>query len=351
MKRSFLTVSHIAFWVVLVSLTALFVGVLSQLSSGNDSEVDYFVKVVLSIFVVPAVFSFYAFYTIVFQRYLQNRKISKTAIYGLGVALTSCVLGHLALYFSIDFNIACLKQSNFISIPIVTSIGLFFGSIALIIKGFITWFKEIKLKEELLEKNHKTEMALVKSQLDPHFLFNTINNIDVLILKNPEEASNYLNKLSDIMRFMLFDTKTNKIPLQKELLYIEKYIELQKIRTANTRYVVYRVDGNPLGKYIAPMVFIPFIENAFKYADNKKIENAITIEITIEEEYVTLKCYNKFSPFKKKRTDSHGLGNELIEKRLKLIYPQQHILNISQENSEYKVKLSIKNEKEQLHHY
>ena len=87
--------------------------------------------------------------------------------------------------------------------------------------------------------------------MDPHFLFNTINNIDVLILKNATKASNYLNKLSDIMRFMLFETKTDKILLSKEIEYIDKYIALQKIRTANSNYVNFRVKGIPNGKTIA----------------------------------------------------------------------------------------------------
>ena len=89
----------------------------------------------------------------------------------------------------------------------MTFIGSICGSVALVIKGFITWYNEIKLKEMLKEKNFEMEMALVKSQLDPHLLFNTINNIDALILKDAVTASDYLNKLSDIMRFILYETK------------------------------------------------------------------------------------------------------------------------------------------------
>ncbi len=119
------------------------------------------------------------------------------------------------------------------------------------------------------------ELALVKSQINPHFLFNTINNIDVLISKDAERASAYLNKLSDIMRFMLYETKPAKIPLPKELTYIEKFIELQKIRTTNEHYVNYSIKGDTANFMIPPMLLISFIENAFKYADNKKVENAI----------------------------------------------------------------------------
>ena len=151
----------------------------------------------------------------------------------------------------------------------------------IIIKGFITWFEEIQVKEALQLKNLSTELDLIKSQLDPHFLFNTINNIDTLLLNSPELASQYLNKLSDILRFMLFETKTDKIPLSKEIAYIEKYIELQKIRTSNSNFVNLAIKGDISNHTIPAMLFIPFIENAFKHVSNKKTDNAINITLEI----------------------------------------------------------------------
>ena len=217
------------------------------------------------------------------------------------------------------------------------------GIPALVVKGFITWFDEIKLKETLQQKNHEIEMALIKSQLDPHFLFNTLNNIDVLILKDATEASNYLNKLSDILRFMLYETKTDEILLRKEIEYIEKYIELQKIRTANANYVRFLVEGNPANITIAPMVFIPFIENAFKHSTNKKIDNAINVQLFITKENILFVCENKFDSNRKVVQESNGLGNDLIQKRLHLIYPDRHQLEIDKKTTLYSVKLTIKN--------
>ena len=145
------------------------------------------------------------------------------------------------------------------------------------------------------------------------------------------------------MRFMLFETKTEKILLSQEIEYIEKYIELQKIRTANSSYVNFSVSGNAAAKKIAPMAFIPFVENAFKHTTNKKIENAIDINIMIEEENIKLICENKFDPNRKTKQESNGLGNDLIEKRLQLIYPQKHRLDISNQNNLYSVFLTINN--------
>jgi len=143
------------------------------------------------------------------------------------------------------------------------------------------------------------------------------------------------------MRFMLYETKTDKILLYKELEYIEKYIELQKIRTSNNYYVNYTLTGLPAEKMIAPMIFIPFIENAFKHTNNKKIENAITININIELEQIHFECINKYDANRKLQQEGNGLGNGLIEKRLNLIYPDKHQLEIVNKNDEYRVFLTI----------
>ena len=217
------------------------------------------------------------------------------------------------------------------------------------LKGFLTWYEELKLKEELLEKTHRMEMALVKSQLDPHFLFNTLNNIDVLIEKDPARASVYLKKLSDIMRFMLYQTKGSEIPLKQELDYIEKYIELQKIRTANPHYVSFELQGDPEGRKVAPMVFIPFIENAFKHATNKKVNHAVDIAIDIEKDSIHFRCQNVFDPLKIVSDGDNGLGNELIAKRLNLLYPEHHNLEVQKENGMYQVELSIDHDQAFLH--
>jgi two-component system, LytTR family, sensor kinase len=188
------------------------------------------------------------------------------------------------------------------------------------------------------------ELALVKSQINPHFLFNTINNIDVLIEKDPPTASRYLNKLSDILRFMLYEAKTDKIPLVKELTYIEKYIDLQRIRTANPDYVDYSFTGVADHIMIEPMLFIPFIENAFKHAENKKLENTIHIRVAAGDHELSFACENKFNDPGPGRSVRAGLGNELIQRRLNLLYPGKHRLEIRVGEQTYKVKLSIYHE-------
>ena len=218
------------------------------------------------------------------------------------------------------------------------------GVIGLVLIGFLTSFREIKLKEELNRKNYEMELQLIKSQIDPHFLFNTLNNIDVLIEKDASKASAYLNKLSDIIRFMLYETKTDRIPLAEELNYIDKYIELCRIRTSNPDYISYSVMGDhPAHLSIAPLVFIPFIENAVKHSESRKGENAVNVNFIIESDKIDFICENKYN-HRKSNNAGHGMGNDLIKKRIALLYPERHELKISDNNGEYKVKLSIRHE-------
>ncbi len=312
---------------------------------GEEDEVKlgYYFEMLFLFIIIPSVISFYGFYFYLFPDFLQQKKFWAGLANGVLIAIGASFFGVLGLYLKNDEEVYCADEEGiFGPLLFMVLVALITGVVALVIRGCITWFEEMKLKEALQQKNHEMELALVKAQLDPHFLFNTINNIDVLILKDAEEASNYLNKLSDIMRFMLFETKSEEILLSKELRYIEEYIALQRIRTANATYINFQIQGEAGHKKIAPMVFIPFIENAFKHTTNKKLDNAININIRIEEGSVQLICENKFDPTRKKEDDHNGLGNELIQKRLQLIYPETHQLELLRKDNSYRVELNIK---------
>ena len=343
MKKSVVVLLHIGFWSCYLMMIMVMLGFYFRDEPEIDARIGEAFSIIFCFILVPSFITFYSFYLFIFPKYLKQQKFLKTFLYGGLISLFAGCVGYFLLWITVDAN--CFGEEDegtlielilFIAVEAMVA-----GVVALVLNGFITWFKEIQLKVQLKEKNQEMELALVKSQLDPHFLFNTINNIDVLILKNATVASDYLNKLSDIMRFMLYETKTDEILLSKEIEYIEKYIELQKIRTSNAKYVNFQITGSSNGKTIAPMVFIPLIENAFKHTNNKKVENAISIEIFIEKDSVHMECVNKFDASRKPNNDSNGLGNELIKKRLNLIYPNKHHLDVGNQNDLYRVGLTI----------
>jgi LytS/YehU family sensor histidine kinase len=293
---------------------------------------------------IPAIISFYVFYAILFRRYLVTKKFAGFALLAGIVSIASAIFGQLVIYGSWGHNLSWTFDTLIQMCLIMSINALLNGIIGLILKGFITSFSEIKLKEELNRKNYEMELALMKSQIAPHFLFNTINSIDILIENDGARASEYLNKLSDIMRFMLYETKTEKIPMSKELDYIEKFIELQKIRTSNPDYVNYAMIGEPSGRTIPPMLFIPFIENAFKFSDNKKIKNAVNIRFEMTADTTLFTCENRYSPNLAHNIEAGGLGSELMQKRLTLLYPGRHELIVTDSNGEYRIKLKIEND-------
>ncbi|WP_416865694.1 MAG: sensor histidine kinase [Imperialibacter sp.] len=347
MKRPFVILLHVGFWACYFLLVFIALGLYYR----SHHDVDRLMNALYSVLlfaVVPSALCFYAYYYFLFPRYLQKKKIIQAIFVGLLMAILAGVVGYILIRFFIetgriydmDEGGRHGRSTALQTIVVMSVIGLVSGGVALVMKGFVTWFNEIKLKEALREKNHEMELQLIKNQFDPHLFFNTINNIDSLILKDAVLASDYLNKLSDIIRFVLYETKADKIPLSKEIEYMERYIALQKIRTANETYVHFSITGTVGDKLIAPMVFIPFVENAFKHTTNKKVENAITIQISIDDTNVRLTCSNKYDS--KMAPQAHGgLGNELIKKRLSLIYPGKHELVVDNDNERYCVNLAI----------
>ncbi|MFK5981518.1 MAG: histidine kinase [Flavobacteriaceae bacterium] len=204
------------------------------------------------------------------------------------------------------------------------------------------WQTKNREKAELERQNIQTELALLKAKIDPHFLFNTINNIDVLIENNPMEASKYLKKLGKILRFTLYQTKENKILLAEEINYLNEYIELQKIRSINPRFIEFHIKGNPDNLRIAPMVFITFVENAFKFVLDKKIDSSIQIEIKISVNDITFTCKNTFDDKELKEKNKDGIGLSTIKKRLNLIYKNNYELKINTIKNQFVVILKIK---------
>lgn len=355
MKKSFVISLHIGFWFCYFILVLVVLGVyyrtILDVANPQYRVMNAFNSIFLFAF-IPSFISYWVDYFLLFP-YLQQRKILLSIAYGLLISLMAAVIGYVLLRFFIETGrLMDMDEGGKHGrstagrvILVMTFIGALCGGVAMVIKGFITWYNEIKLKELLTEKTHAMEMALIKAQLDPHLLFNTINNIDTLILRDPIAASEYLNKLSDIMRFVLYETKGDQIPLAHEIAYIRKYIDLQKIRTSNEDYVHFQVIGSIGTKLVAPMVFIPFIENAFKHTNNKKVENAISIRIAIADKTIQLVCQNRYdSRAVKHQNGDGGLGNELVQKRLNLIYKGKHQLHVDKKEDLYSVNLTIPNE-------
>ena len=218
------------------------------------------------------------------------------------------------------------------------------GIYALLIKFAIDWFDAQKLKAELVTQNKASEMALLRSQVNPHFLFNTLNNIYSLVYKKSDEAPAAVMKLSSIMRYMLYDATSDKVPLEKEIEYLQSFIELQKLRLKEKDFVEMNIKGSPFEKTIAPMLLIPFVENAFKHGSKTGSSPGIRIQLSITPQQILFEVKNSIkSNLIIQKDASPGIGLHNIQRRLDLLYPGKHSLVITEDKNFFNVKLIIDN--------
>src|SRR6218665_69178 len=202
----------------------------------------------------------------------------------------------------------------------------------------------LKINSQLTEINSEklnAEVSYLKAQINPHFLFNTLNSLYALTLQKSNEAPNAVLKLSSIMRYVVTESSQEFVTLDKELNYIKDYIELQKLRLDNSASLSFEVKGTSMGRAIAPLILIPFIENAFKYGINPDENSFIGITIEIEEQILKMNVKNSIvaAEIDEEFKTEEGLKN--TQKRLDLIYSGKYDLDVTEDKKTYEVNLKI----------
>ncbi|MAE09033.1 MAG: hypothetical protein CL661_09775 [Bacteroidetes bacterium] len=201
---------------------------------------------------------------------------------------------------------------------------------------------EMELRE-LESKQAIAELDLLKSQVNPHFLFNSLNSIYSLIITDSATASDAVLKLSDLMRYILDSSKKRKVLVKHEIQFIENYVDLEKIRLGSKAKVSYKFGGDMGGKIISPMLLIPFVENCFKHGIGVHYsENKIDVALEMSDNTLILNTSNNIAP-KRINPDrkKSGTGIENVRKRLNLLYPQKHDLEIEIKDNKYEVILKL----------
>jgi hypothetical protein len=208
--------------------------------------------------------------------------------------------------------------------------------------GVISYLFKINHHFDLV-KNEKqvAEISYLKAQINPHFLFNTLNSLYALTITKSDEAPQAVLKLSSMMRYVVTESTQEFVTLQKEINYINDYIDLQKLRMEESTNFSYTITGNPIGKTIAPLILIPFIENAFKYGLNPEENSNISIQITIQNNKLILEAKNKMVVHEVPDDLKTEKGIENTTKRLEFMYPNKHSLSIKEENNTYCILLEI----------
>jgi sensor histidine kinase YesM len=218
---------------------------------------------------------------------------------------------------------------------------IFYSAFAVLIKMLIKWYDDRKAAEEKMIQDHKFELELLKAQLNPHFFFNTINNIYSLVYKKSDEAPAALMKMSDIMRYMLYESKAEKVPLEKELEYLDDYIELQRLRFTDPGYIDYSVTGDLDKHEIPPMLLLSFVENAFKHGKKRVSNPGIIVHVEANEKLLNFVVSNYIIENQPQNPGHTGIGLKNIKRRLELLFPNHHDLTIIVKDGRYTVNLNI----------
>jgi len=289
--------------------------------------------------------NFYLVYSLIRIDFQNRRKIVLNILKVLG-AISFFVLFRVITMVEVYIQLAGFDaqevQIRFYQVILEVYYSISFTLLAVLIKFMIDWFNTQKQKSELLARTKTSELALLRTQINPHFLFNTLNNLYSLVYKKSDDAPSMVMKLSDIMRYMLYDSNSEKVKLEKEIEYLESFIELNELRLKEDHFVDFAIEGEIHDKLIPPMLLVPFVENAFKHGRKQYKVPGISISIHTRGNQLEFTCRNYIptsAPFNK---DAHGgIGLENVRKRLEMIYPETHSLRVENTGEEFIVHLVI----------
>ncbi len=203
------------------------------------------------------------------------------------------------------------------------------------------WFKTDEVRKEVETEKLNTELSFLKTQINPHFFFNTLNNIYSLAVVKSEQTAPTVMKLSSIMRYILSDTQANHVPLENEIDFLKNFIDLQSVRLTDKVHVNFTVSGEPENKQVAPLLLIPFVENAFKYGVSTKENTNIDISLKATDDKISFFVTNIIVSTDHGIIDGTGIGINNVKRRLELLYHEKHTLITKKENNQFIVQLDI----------
>jgi len=208
--------------------------------------------------------------------------------------------------------------------------------------GVIQKSRQDEMKQRELEKNNaETELAFLKNQISPHFFFNSLNNIYALVAINAEQAQKAIEKLSGLMRYLIYESDVETVPLKKEFEFTHNYIDLMQQRLSSKVKLNVDIQEDIPNLEIAPLIFIHFIENAFKHGISYRENSFINIKLNVQDEKILFECKNSIPKIAKPSREKGGLGIENIRKRLDLLYGSRARLDLRIEENTYIAELTI----------
>lgn len=335
MKARRVIAIHAVYWVLFVILPLL----LFNLDNLGKTDWSFWIHLSILNFI-----SFYLAYFILVPLLLKGKSLRSiiliSILWVIGLTAVRALYNYIALEFIFQwpkhpFSIQAQLTMGFFNALIYTANAIF-------IYFSLEWFRERQYRFELIREKQKSEIGLLKSQMNPHFLMNTLNNLYSLVYQGSPKASDGILRLSEIMRYMLYDTSDDMVPLENEVKYLQSFIELQMLRFSSDEAVDFEISGDLAGRMVAPMILIPFVENAFKHGNKYLPGMGIAVKLHAEEDEVVFEVMNFKSSKEIQKIPESGIGLANVRKRLELQYPGRHRLEITDGIDYFKIYLQIK---------
>ena len=335
---------HAAFWLAWYLFHAIIYGGCWR---GGAESSFYISAVEAAIFMPVHMFLSYSIIYFLFPRFLFKGRYIQTII---GFAILLIVTAMLSHFFSRTF-IVYFRQQMGIFFPVNT---LLHGMMAGLrgsntVAGFAAaitltkhWYFRKTENERLEKEKLRAELELLKGQLHPHFLFNTLNNLYSLVIQKSGDAPEVVLKLSELLRYMLTESSKHKISLEQELSIVKNYMALERIRFGERLDLSVHVNGDFKNKNIAPLLLLPFVENAFKHGANEMLEQPwVSLDIEVRNNLLQFKMINGKMPHGTGTTFSPGIGLQNVRRRLEMLYMGRYDLRTREEDESFVVNLNL----------
>jgi two-component system LytT family sensor kinase len=347
-RRTFLILLQVLLWGTIIALPyfmvppSLMLETTREMVKVHTTEEPDWARITLLAalpFNISLIIFYYLHHYTIFDQLALRRKF---VTYGLTIALffgAILSLDHFtkpALFpalprFLVDFSVRdFVRHSMWFLLVWFISLGI----------KFLTQWRSAEQRATAIETEQlRTELSMLHAQINPHFLFNSLNTVYSLSLKKSDVAPLAVLKLSQLLRYVIEDANHGKVSLEQEVNYLNNYIELQKLRTSANTSINFVIKGNLASTSIAPLLFLPFVENAFKYGISNN--EASRVDILLESKAAEVSFFITNKKFEYSGSPSTGIGIGNVQRRLELLYPSRHRLEITNSNSLYSVNLSI----------
>jgi two-component system, LytTR family, sensor kinase len=293
-----------------------------------------FLSISKLVFTVAQIMVFYTMVYYLYPKYFLKKRIKEYLIILTSMCLFIAVLSAVAVaQFDTKYN-----TNLWVGVTIKFLISMAVMATGTSYMLIIHFIRDQRLQQE----NLKTELVFLRSQVSPHFMFNTLNSIVSLARKRSDKLEPALLELSNLMHYMLYESDEEKVCLRKEIDYIQSYIDLQTLRFGHQVRITFRNNNPPEELSIEPMLLIPLIENAFKHGIGLIDDPEITIDLEVQQSELSLTVLNKFNPGSLETKDkTSGIGLTNLERRLKLLYPNKHTLSAVKNGNYFNASLKI----------